>query len=133
MAGNLAAPFNVLPPAGASDRQILYAIYNAIVDSGGTGGGGSGSQPTGAANAAFSQTALSTSATKIANARATRTGILIRNMDESISVYVGPSGVTSTTGMLIQAGESLPASWVGEWYAIAASGTPRVSVIDEYA
>lgn len=112
-------------------KQLLVAICQVAQ---GGGGSGSSTQPTGAANVATSQTAISTSATQVAAARATRTGLLIRNLDAAISIYIGPtSGVTSGNGMLLKAGESVPVTAVGTWYAIAASGTPTVAVLDEYA
>lgn len=86
----------------------------------------------GAANLASSQVALSTSAATVAIARSTRRSVLIRNLDTSISVYIGPATVTSGNGMLLKAGESLAFTFVGLLQGIAASGTPSVAVSDEY-
>lgn len=86
----------------------------------------------GAANVANSQVATSTTAATLAIARATRVGLLIRNLDTSISVYIGKATVTSSNGMLLKAGESVVVTNVGLWQVIAASGTPTVAIVDEY-
>lgn len=86
----------------------------------------------GAANVSVSQVTASTSAATLAIARATRRGLLIRNTDAAITVYIGPATVTSGNGFPILAGESLPVTWVGLWQVIAASGSPVVAIADEY-
>lgn len=90
------------------------------------------SEPVGAANLASSQVTASTSAATLAVARPTRTSVLFRNLDSSISVYIGPATVTSGNGMLLKAGESVAFTFVGLIQVIAASGSPVVSVADEY-
>lgn len=86
----------------------------------------------GAANLAISNGTASTSAATLVVARPTRRSMLIRNLDPTITVYVGPATVTAANGFPILAGENLPFTWVGLFQIIAASGTPAYSVADEY-
>lgn len=86
----------------------------------------------GAANSPTSQVTASTSAATLVAARATRRGLLIRNTDAAINVYVGPATVTSSNGMLLKPGESVPVTGVGLWQVIADSGAPVIAILDEY-
>lgn len=78
------------------------------------------------------QVALSTTAAVVVAASDAPSCVLIKNNDASIVVYVGKAGVTSATGYKLGAGvevklefdENTPAV-----YAVAASGTPSVSVL----
>lgn len=81
----------------------------------------------------FHQT-LSGTAAEVSAFDARRTSILIRNLDTSISIYVGKSTVTTssgTGGILVKAGESITINSSAEIYAIAASGTPVIAVFIE--
>lgn len=88
--------------------------------------------PQGAANVASSQVTTSGSAGTLAIARATRRSLTIKNIDASITVYIGPATVTTANGMEVKAGQSITVTWVGLVQVIAASGTPVVCVWDEY-
>ena len=58
--------------------------------------------------------------------------VMIKNMDASITIYVGGANVTSSNGYPLLAGQSFPLSLVGAGdlpYAIAASATPKMAVI----
>ena len=58
--------------------------------------------------------------------------IYVKNLDGSINVFVGLSGVTSSTGLRLNAGETTiiePVLLGTDLHAIAASGTPSVSVM----
>ena len=79
---------------------------------------------------ATAQTALnSSSAVAILTAKS-RVFAEIKNVDASISIYVGDTGVTSSTGYLVKAGEAFQLdNFVGVLYAIAASATPTVHTI----
>lgn len=83
-----------------------------------------------------SQTAISTSATQVAAARLGRVRVVVRNLDTSITVYVGASGVTTGEGFPLYggtpAGESVALFTEAAVYAIAASGTPNIAVIEEW-
>lgn len=86
------------------------------------------------------QNALSTSAEEVASPNARRKRITIKNLDAMILVYVGPDAtVDATTGYELAAGDVHAsqhtwegASATGEFYAIAASGTPSIAIVEEY-
>lgn len=84
------------------------------------------------ASATVNQVAMSTSATSIVASNSTRSGLVIKNIDSSIAVYIGTSNsVTSSNGYALAAGESVALSiTTNQWYGIAASGTPRVAYIE---
>lgn len=87
----------------------------------------------GAASLAATQNALSTTAEAIFVARPTRTRAVVKNIDSSIIVYVGEADtVTASTGMPLLAGESISLFTTAAVYAIAASGTPTVALLEEY-
>ena len=86
----------------------------------------------GALHHANSQVTTSTTAGTLIIARGTRTSCLIRNLDATISVYIGSATVTSANGMLLKAGESVVVTDKTLLQVIAASGAPVVAVFDEY-
>lgn len=79
---------------------------------------------------ATAQTALNAStATKIFSSQSRVFGE-VKNIDGSIVIYVGPSGVTAGTGYPLAAGAAFGLNdFVGELWAIAASGTPTIASI----
>lgn len=90
-------------------------------------------QDFGTENIVASQNALSTTAEQILALRPSRHRAVIKNTDGAITVYIGATAaVTSTTGMPIAGGESVALYYRGVLYAIAASGTPTVAIIEEY-
>lgn len=91
-----------------------------------------GTVAVGATNEANSQVATSTAAATLVIARPTRVSCLVRNLDATITVYIGKATVTAGNGMPLKAGESVVITAVTLWQVIAASGTPTVAVIDEY-
>lgn len=86
----------------------------------------------GAANAPVTRGTASNSAATLAIARPTRRGILIRNLDTALTIYIGPATVTVANGFPLLPGESSPFSWVGLIQVISASGTPAYAAWDEY-
>lgn len=75
-------------------------------------------------------TACTTSATSILAANYERKGLLIKAIDGA--VYLGGSGVTTSTGFLLNSGESLSSSaFLGAVYGITASGTTNVRYWEE--
>jgi hypothetical protein len=78
------------------------------------------------------QNALSTTAELVAAAMPGRRTIEVKNSDASISIYVGyTDGVTTATGHLLAAGHSfLWEDYDGPIYAIAASGTPTITLLE---
>lgn len=79
------------------------------------------------------QQPLSTTARQIVSAGNSRQrAAIVRNLDATISIYVGyNSDVSSTTGFLIKAGESLTLNTRAALYGVAASGTPTAGYITE--
>lgn len=85
------------------------------------------------------QITLSTTAIEIIGEDESRTAVSIQNNDTTISVYVGKlPTVSSTTGYLLPAGAVLEFyKKIGDntrqrRWAIAASGSPVISVEEEY-
>lgn len=90
-------------------------------------------QPPGADNITATQNALSTAAEAIFSVRPSRHRAVIKNIDTSITVYVGETvDVTSATGLPLAAGESIALYTTAAIYAIAASGTPTVALLEEW-
>jgi hypothetical protein len=77
----------------------------------------------------ISQVTLSVSNAIAVLTAKTRVFAEVKNLDASIVVYIGGDGaVTSATGRPLAPGEAVTFSnYVGPLYAIAASGTPKVS------
>lgn len=105
-------------------------VDHVIVDSGG-GGSGGGTGATASTTIATGQATLSTTASQVVASNSARHTTSIRNLDASISIYIGAAGVTSSTGHLIKAGEAFTVVSTAAVYAVAASGTPAVSHFDE--
>lgn len=72
------------------------------------------------------QAALTTTAAQIIATDTQSRVILIENLDATITIYVGPAGVTAATGKRILAGRVLPLTTRAAIFAVAASGTPSV-------
>lgn len=79
-----------------------------------------------------SQNALSTTAEEIAVVKDGRDVIEVKNSDSSISIYLGvDSYVSASNGHLLKAGEAFVFErYVGPVWAVAASGTPTVTIIE---
>ncbi len=78
------------------------------------------------------QHTLSTTASSVAVAHPKGSVVKVKNLDAAILVYVGDAGVTATTGYRIDAGGELTLEYPGvsePLFAVAASGTPKVSVL----
>lgn len=76
---------------------------------------------------------LTTTASEILAASTTRRSLIIQNIDASIDVYIGPSGVTSSTGLKLAAGQSvtIDKAAAAAVYAVAASGAPAIRTLTE--
>ena len=83
---------------------------------------------------AISQNALSTSSEKIVSAFNGARRVKIKNLDASIVVYVGTTtAVASTNGWGLKTNDVLELDDVaGELWAIAASGTPSIAIIEQF-
>lgn len=83
-----------------------------------------------------SQNALSTTAEEVLAANQNRTYAEVKNLDTSIVIYLGHIGsgsgvVTSSNGYPLAAGATFGFSNMGDAvYAIAASGTPNLAIIE---
>lgn len=82
---------------------------------------------------ATGQQPLSTTAVQVVPAGTSRQlAAIVRNQDAAISIYIGnTAGVTSTTGILLKAGESITINTRAAIYAVAASGTPTAGYLTE--
>jgi hypothetical protein len=87
---------------------------------------------TGAANYANGQVTASGTAQTLVAGNATRRSVVIRNLDTSLSVYIGAATVTSGNGFLLKAGESISIDTVALIQVIAASGSPVVAYMQTY-
>ena len=87
--------------------------------------------PTGTERIGTVQYPLSTTAQKIASISAGRHRALIRNHDAALVVYVGGANVSTSNGFLLDPKDAVPIYSKGEIWAVAASGTPTVSVLEE--
>lgn len=78
------------------------------------------------------QNALSTAAEVVAAASLNRTYLEVKNIDTSIVIYLGDTAsVTSSTGYPLAAGATFGFSNMNDaLYAIAASGTPTLAIIE---
>lgn len=83
---------------------------------------------------AISQNALSTAAEKIISARSVGRRYVLRNVDASIVIYIGTTdAVTSSNGFPLKAAETLIIdNHNGEVWAIAASATPSVAIMEQF-
>jgi len=85
------------------------------------------------ANIATGQVSIASSATQIVAARAGRKEVTIVN-HATTAVYIGGSGVTATTGLLLAGvqGQGITVTGAAAIYAIAASGSETVSFLEVY-
>ena len=86
----------------------------------------------GPANFTNAQVTTSTTAATLAAARATRRSVLVKNIDATITIYIGAATVTAANGVPLKPGESVVLNTTGLIQAIAASGTPVVAYFEEY-
>jgi len=78
-----------------------------------------------------SQNALSTSSESVGGVNPSRIRMRVKNLDAAITVYYGHvTGVTSSTGSPILAGQSEDIDSIAEIFMISASGTPTVALTE---
>lgn len=86
-----------------------------------------------ATSGAAANTALATSAAEEIAARVNRREVIIKNIDSTITTYVGfDSNLTTSNGMELLAGESISLKTNAAIYGIAASGTPAWRYVELY-
>lgn len=79
--------------------------------------------------------AVTNAATQLTDTVLTRESLLIEN-NGAVTVYVGNSDVTATTGFPIAANATLndfPAPFTGMWFGIVSSGSSDVRVLEKYS
>jgi hypothetical protein len=86
----------------------------------------------GASSIANGQVSTSTTAANIVSSRSTRRYVTIKNLDSTITVYVGVATVSAANGMPLAAGESITLDCTAAIQGIAASGTPAVAYLEVY-
>ena len=92
--------------------------------------------PVGAANIVSTQASIGASATLVVAARsgapgAGRVAATFYN-GGAVTVYLGPSGVTTTTGFALTPGATFTFSTTAAFYGVVASGTANLSVLETY-
>lgn len=86
----------------------------------------------GAAHAANGQITTSTAASTAVAARGSRRTVIIKNIDTTITVYIGIATVTAANGMELKAGESIALDTTALIQVIAVSGSPKIAYIETY-
>ena len=81
---------------------------------------------------AVNQVATSTTSAEAIAARPSRYRVVIKNIDSSITQYIGTGTVTSSNSMVLLAGESIALETSAAINALSASGTPSLAYIEEY-
>jgi len=125
--GSLTAATATTPPTSGVDGGLrVYANLGAAVVP-------VSQTLSGAPSHAEVQVSISTGATLILAARATRRSIVIYNPDASLTLYVGASNVTSATGMAVAPKAAISIPSTAAFYGITASGTINpVSAMEVY-
>jgi hypothetical protein len=112
---------------GAKDNNGNYAPLQInssgqlIVDSAATG--------VGLLNAT-GQVSVGTGSTQIIAANTSRSGVLITNPSSTVTVYIGNSGLTTSTGAILPPSSSLTLPVTSAIYGIVASSTQTVSYVE---
>lgn len=106
------------------------SMYVTITDGAGNLNASVGSN---SASVAGSQATVGTSATSVVAARATRNTVTIVN-GGTTDVFLGPSGVTTTTGILLTGtkGASITIPTTAQIFGIVGAGTQVVSVLETF-
>lgn len=89
--------------------------------------------PAGLSTLATAQVSVAATATVIAAARTGRSQVTVTNLGTT-DVFLGGSGVTTTTGILLTGtkGASVTLTFAGALYGIVATGTQSVSVAETF-
>jgi hypothetical protein len=75
--------------------------------------------------------AISPSGSQIVGTRETRKSVTIINTG-NVDIYIGPTGVTASTGVLLEPSAFVNIGTVAEVHGITASGNANVQYIEEY-
>lgn len=85
-----------------------------------------------AANVAATRGTATGSAATLAVARATRRGILIRNLDTTDTFYIDQATATTSTSYPVLPGDAILVPWVGLIQVIRSAGSPAWAALDFY-
>jgi hypothetical protein len=91
-----------------------------------------GLSATGAAHYANGQVTTSTVAGTLVAARATRRSVTIKNLDASITIYIGAATVSTVNGLPLKPGESISVDTNQLIQVVAASGSPVTAYMESY-
>ena len=120
---------------GTDGLAILASLVDQSGNPVGAGTSGSPSVETSQGNAslATAQVSVATTNTQIAAARATRNSITVTNTGTT-AVYVGNTGVTTSTGMLLPGvvGASITIPTTAALFGVVGTGTQTVAVLETY-
>lgn len=135
-------PIAVTSIGGLASTQSLAEIPLTTADGSTTGrvvvpvlvaAGSVTSVPTGASSAASGQVAVDTTADLVANLRATRRSITVKNLSATITAYIGSTnGVTTANGMELKPGESISIDFTGTIYGITGSSNATIAYLESY-
>ncbi len=78
------------------------------------------------------QVATSTTSAELVATRAQRSNCTVKNLDASITVWIGTGTVTTANGMELKAGESITLVTTAAINGRSASGTPTIAYVEEY-
>lgn len=89
--------------------------------------------PIGSSAVATAQVGVAASSTLVAAARLGRNAVTVQNLGTT-AVYLGPSGVTTATGLLLpgSVGASVTIPTSAAVYGVAATGTQSVAVLETF-
>jgi hypothetical protein len=76
------------------------------------------------------QVSVAATATQIIGSNSARQGVLITNPSTSVTVYIGASGVTASTGAILPPLSSVVIPVTGPIYGIVSSSTQNVSFLE---
>ena len=113
-------------PAGTASAENKYG---AATQDGAGAGWVRGRNPN---NLASGQVATSVTSAELVPARAQRANVTIKNLDATITIWVGPGTVTTANGFELKAGESKTYVTTSAINGRSASGTPTLGYDEEY-
>ncbi len=89
-------------------------------------------QAKGADQAATTQNALSTSSESVLAANINRRSAILQNLDGTDAIFISTTNpATSGNSFRLGTGESMPVTFRGELFGIAAANTPTLAIYEE--
>lgn len=131
-------PVAVTDPVDGSTKQVVIPAVSLVSASGGASPAGTAadpsfSKPVGGSSINTNQITVGATATLIVAARAGRQSVSITTTAATV-LYIGASGVTTTTGHYIaaSAGATITVNTAAAVYGVVASGTLVVTFLENY-